>query len=167
MHYAEIIMGDARAVRLLSVSMLIALSPFPALADGSLSLKISGIVPAVATISVAAEAKATSLPLGASVERLKIATICERSNSVTGYSVTLASDNGGLLKEEGGTGALAYSLRYGGSAVALSAGEVLVAESPSRTASSGSVKELDISFPAASLEPGSYADTLTFTLAAK
>jgi len=64
---------------------------------------------------------------------------------------------------------LYYSVKYGGAAVTLTGGSALVTNANGRTAAGGANKNVQISFTGSTqfLNEDSYADTLTFTIAAK
>ena len=64
---------------------------------------------------------------------------------------------------------LAYTLAYNGAAVNLVAGSALITDASAKTAAAGVVKGLAISYSGAAsyLNEDTYADTLTFTIAAK
>ncbi|MFW5689192.1 MAG: spore coat protein U domain-containing protein [Spirochaetota bacterium] len=107
-----------------------------------------------------------------------IATVHERSNSVTGYTVAitsanLAADTGGatvpFFAHLAGGGTLDYSLTYGGSAVGpWSGGSALVVDSTAITAPEWISRDLRISYSgSASLDAGDYEDRLVLTISAK
>jgi hypothetical protein len=148
-------------------AVLAALSAVSTFAATSASLSLSGVVAPVTAITVTADPNASSLPVGSSVSGLKIASVNELSNDKAGYTVTLSTANGGMLKEAAGSDSLPYSLTYNGVAVSFSSGLATISDVSARTSGSGSTKELDMSFASAFLNADSYSDTLTFTIVAK
>lgn len=110
-----------------------------------------------------------------------IATVNERSNSATGYTVSITSKN--LANDGGGetepyflhsdsAGLLNYSLTYDGAAPgAWSSGTTLLTDSNNTTYSVDSIwisKELRISYTGSpNLPAGDYEDILTLTISAK
>jgi hypothetical protein len=65
-------------------------------------LILRGNVPQILSIQVNAEAQATELDLSTSQNDLKVATVQEKSNSSTGYQVSISSANSGALLHESG-----------------------------------------------------------------
>jgi spore coat protein U-like protein len=107
-----------------------------------------------------------------------IATVHERSNASTGYTVsltsaTLAADTSGatapFFAHTTAGGSLEYSLTYGGAVVGgWSGGSALVTDSAATTAPQWLTKELRISYSgSAALPAGDYEDVLTVTVSAK
>jgi len=107
-----------------------------------------------------------------------LATVNERSNSSTGYTVSvrsanLAADVSGATEpyfaHTSATGTLEYTLTYGGSAVAgWASGVSTVTDSVSTTAPEWLSRELRISYSgSATLPAGDYEDILTITISAK
>lgn len=119
-----------------------------------------------------------SMDLTVSASDRLIATVNERSNSATGYTVTitsanLADDTSGatapFFAHTAGGGSLDYSLTYGGTNVGpWSGGSSLVVDSGSITAPEWISRELRISyFGSVSLDAGDYEDRLILTISAK
>ena len=107
-----------------------------------------------------------------------IATVNERSNSATGYRVSvtsknLADDSGGATEpyflHSASAGQLTYSLKYDGTAVGpWSSGTAQLTDSGSTTAPEWLSKQLQISYSGSiSLPAGDYEDILTLTISAK
>lgn len=107
-----------------------------------------------------------------------IATVNERSNSSTGYTVSISSKN--LANDTGGAatpyflhsssaGSLSYTLTYDGSAVTpWAAGTAQLTDSSSTTAPEWLSKQLRINYSGSSTLPaGDYEDILTLTISAK
>ena len=107
-----------------------------------------------------------------------IATVNERSNSSTGYTVTLTSAN--LAADVSGatepffahttaSGTLEYTLTYGGAAVAgWSSGSAVITDTVGTTAPEWLSKELRISYVGSTTLPaGDYEDVVALTISAK
>lgn len=144
-----------------TVLALTTLSAFGA-TSGSLNLK--GKVNSILSISVAPETIATTLPLDITQTNTKVATVNERSNSGTGYKVTISSANAGVLKRNGGPEVFTYSLKYDGNSLNLASP---VIESHN-AAAVNILKDVSITYtgvPAAEMIAGTYLDTVTFSIA--
>lgn len=131
--------------------------------SGTLLLK--GTIAPLLSIAVTPEAIASTLDLTASPSNLKVATVQEKSNSNTGYKVTIASQNLGQLKN-GSVDSVTYSLSYNGSSVNLAAP---VTQTNSAAAAVTVNKDVNISYTGRTqdlLVAGDYTDTITFTIAA-
>ena len=138
------------------------LSSLSALAATTGSLLFKGTVPQVLSIAVTTETIATSLPLDTSQTNTKIATVQEKSNSQTGYKVTISSANQGKLVRTGGSEQFAYSMSYNNATLNL------VLTNPASSAASVN-KDVRITYtgvPNEQMVAGDYVDTLTFTIAA-
>lgn len=147
------------------------------LAD-SVSLSITGRNAELLDIFADREPGIRSMDLASSASAHLIATINERSNSATGYTVSLTSAN--LAADTGGasspyfthtsaSGTLDYSLTYDGVAVSpWTSGTAIVTDSVATTAPEWLLKELRISYSGSALLPaGDYEDVLTVTISAK
>jgi hypothetical protein len=151
---------------------LIALASIPTFAATNGSLLLSGVVAPQTAITVTADPNASNLPVGTTVTGMIVATVNELSNNKAGYTVSLSSANGGLLKEASGVTAglndtVPYTLSYAGTPVTFSSGSAVISNVSQRTSGSGTTNNLAISFSSAFLNADSYTDTLTFTIAAK
>lgn len=148
-----------------------------ALAD-SVSLSVSGRMAELIDIYALREPGIRYLDLTSTESSRLIATVNERSNSATGYTVTLRSAN--LAADLSGatepyfahtsaTGTLEYTLTYGGTAVTgWTSGASVVTDSVSTTTPEWLSKELRISYTGSALLPaGDYEDVLTITISAK
>ncbi len=148
----------------LSVSLLTT----AAFAGTTANLLLTGTVPKKLDISI--DQTSVSLDLTATRSNFGIANVREKSNSNTGYKVTIQSSNLGALKRVSGTETFSYSLRYGGSN--LTSQSSLGGDTIVMTTSPGVhniVKPLEISYTgvlAEDMVEGTYEDTLTFTIAA-
>lgn len=153
--------------KLLIATALFAITSTSVFAATSGSLLLQGIVAKKVSIVVTSQAVASALDLETSQSDLKVASVNEKSNSKTGYKVTITSANLGKLKRTDGAEVFSYTLKYGGAAVGLStsAGTVFTNSS----ASSVNVnKDLAISYSGVAGETmveGTYADTLTLNIA--
>jgi hypothetical protein len=140
------------------------------------TLLLQGTVPGILEITVSALPAASALDLSANAANLAVASVTERSNRKAGYTVTLQSANAGAgnafffkSADVANPDTLAYTLSYDGVPVSLVAGSALVTDASAKTAAAGVVKGLSISYSGAAsyLNEDTYADTLTFTIAAK
>lgn len=139
------------------------LSSFAATSD---TLLLKGVVPSRVSISVEAESIASNLPLDISQTGTKVATVTEKSNSNTGYKVSISSSNGGKLVRESGSEQFPYSLSYNGSSLDLSDS---VEQVHSSAAAVNTDKEVTISYTGVSSEDmveGTYSDIVTFAISA-
>jgi len=139
---------------------------FAALSATSDTLLLKGNVPSRVSIAVAAESIASNLPLDISQTATKVATVTEKSNSNTGYKVTISSANNGALVRDGGSEQFAYSLSYDGSSLDLSNS---VEQTHSSAAAVNSDKDVTISYTGIDAEEmvqGDYSDVVTFAIAA-
>jgi hypothetical protein len=129
---------------------------------------LQGAVTQKISVAVTAQAIASTLDLSTTQTDLLIASVNEKSNSKTGYKLTIASANLSQLKRTNGPEVFPYTLKYNGSAVPLTsvAGTSII----NPTASTVSVnKNVSISYTGKAPElmvEGSYADNVIFTIAA-
>jgi hypothetical protein len=127
------------------------------------TLQLKGTIQQILDISIAADANATTLNLTQNAANLKVATLTEKSNSNTGYKVTVSSANSGKLKN--GTNQFSYTLGYNSQQLNLTSPQ-------SQTYAAGAynvAKDVTISYTGIaqeSLVAGDYTDTVTFTIAA-
>lgn len=138
------------------------------------SIILTGMVAGRVSISVTPEGEYNSLDLMANVSNLQVATVTERSNVSSGYTVRVSSSNfaDGSPRFAGGAGndTLAYSISYDGSPVDFSENSPIITDVNSRLESvAGVSKALRISYDGSSVNivEGSYSDQLTFTIEAK
>jgi hypothetical protein len=127
---------------------------------------IEGIVPEEVSIKINPRPRATNLNLSAAPVGLRIATVVEKSNSSTGYSISAKSLNGSLLKN-GNLDELRYLISYdNGPKTTLTtsetemkrvnAGNVIKYKSPVTITYTGK--------PASEMVQGTYSDTIIFTI---
>ena len=150
---------------LLVLSLLMSTSVFSATTG---TLLLQGIVPQKISLIVTPIASASGLDLSASQTDLKVATVNEQSNSKTGYKVTVTSANLSKLKRTDGPEVFAYTMKYNGSAVALTS----AAGTTVTSASTNANVNKDVSITYAGIAPelmveGTYNDVVTFTIAAQ
>lgn len=133
------------------------------------SITLRGTVPASTSIAITATAPSNALDLSQSQVDLPVANVREIDNTTGGYRVTLASTNGGALKN-GALGSVAYSARYGGQSIVLNSSGTIVTKSGPSNAVVNVLKALTISYTGVAPETliaGAYSDTLTFTITAQ
>lgn len=136
---------------------------FSALAGTSATLLLKGSIPALLNIAVTPELNASALDLTVTQSNSKVATVQEKSNSYSGYKVSIASQNLGVLKN--GTHAFAYSLSYDGSPLNLSSTVTQVNSSSTAVTVNKNVNISYSGVPAEQLVAGDYSDVVTFTIA--
>lgn len=132
----------------------------------SATLLLKGNVPEIMSIQVSPETLASNLPLSQSQTNAKVAVVQEKSNSNTGYKVTIGSANNGKLIRVNGTEQFPYSLSYNSQALNLAAPVVI-----SHPAAAAVTKNRDMAIsytgvPEEQLVAGDYSDTITFTISA-
>ena len=149
-------------MKLLLLSLLLTTSTFAA-TTGTLILK--GTVPQLLDILVTPEPFATTLPLSTTQADSLVAEVRERSNSATGYTVSVSSANlGKLVHETVLTSTVNYSLKYNGQTVNLLTGSTF-----SELTRGVKNRDVEISYtgvPEIDLTEGEYTDTVTFTIVA-
>ncbi len=138
-----------------------------ALAATSGQLLLKGNVPRLLSITVTPETIASSLPLNTTQANTKVATVNEKSNSNTGYKVSIASANAGkLVHESVASSSINYTLSYNSNSVNLVSGQTFTYSSAASVNSNRDVKISYTGVPHENLVEGDYADTVTFTIAA-
>ncbi|MGE3611696.1 MAG: fimbrial protein [Bacteriovoracaceae bacterium] len=149
-----------------SLFALLITTSFSALAGPTGSLLVKGVVPQILDVLVSGESIASNLPLNTTQTNTKIATIQEKSNSASGYKITISSANSGKLVRNGGSQIFNYTMSYNGQPLTLTSPVVL--NNPGAAAVTTS-KNLNISYsgvPHDQLVAGDYLDTITFAIAA-
>lgn len=159
--------------RSLAALAIFAAIGFPVAAATTGTLGLTGTAPGVLEIAVTSKPAATTLALATDVTDLAVASVLEKSNKKTGYTVVLSSLNAGTgtqasLDSSETLEKLPYTLKYDSSSVSLSGGSATITSSATKTPKAGTAKELTISFAGfdANLAQGTYSDTLTFTISA-
>ncbi|MGZ3787304.1 MAG: fimbrial protein [Bacteriovorax sp.] len=132
------------------------------------TLLLQGVVAQKISVTVAPQAVASTLDLSTSQTDLAVASVNEKSNSKTGYKVTITSANLGQLKRTDGADIFSYTMKYDGSAISLSsaAGTTIANSAASSVNSNKSVTISYTGMAAESMVEGAYADTVTFSIAA-
>lgn len=149
------------------ILLAVALVSSASFAATSGTLLLKGTVPRSLAIVVTPETIAANLPLNVTQSNTKVAVVNEKSNSNTGYKVSVASANAGkLVHQTVATSSVNYTLRYNSNSVNLVSGQTF-------TYATGGLanvnRNVDISYtgvPHESLVEGQYSDTVTFTIAA-
>lgn len=132
------------------------------------TLLLQGVVPQKISLTVTSQSVASTLDLSTSQTDLAVASVNEQSNSKTGYKMTITSANQSKLKRTGGSDVFSYTMKYNGAAVDLSSSSGATLTN-SAAASVNANKSVTISYTGAapeSMVEGTYADTVTFTIAA-
>lgn len=153
--------------KLLIATSLLALST-TAFSAVTGTLLLQGTVAKKVSIVVTPETVASALDLEVTQTDLKVATVNEKSNSNTGYKVTLLSANLGKLKRASGSEVFSYSLKYGTTAVNLSAAAGAIVTTSTASSAVNVNKDISISYTGIAAETmveGTYADTLTINIA--
>lgn len=167
------VMKNLRSYRYNTGAILIVAGMFGLLVNQSLAattgnITISGVVSAATAIVVNSVAGYNSLDLSTTASDQAVANVREINNTTNGYTVTLTSQNSGLLKN-GTLGSVSYSAKYNGSSVSLSSTPVTITNGAASNSVVNVVKSFQISYTgtaASNLMVGTYSDTLTFTIAA-
>lgn len=132
----------------------------------SATLLLRGNVPEIMSIQVTPETLATNLPLSQTQTNALVAVVQEKSNSNTGYKVTIGSANNGKLVRVNGTEQFPYSLSYNSQSLNLASPVVI--SNPVAAAVTNN-RNVAISYTGVVEEQmvaGDYSDTITFTISA-
>lgn len=127
------------------------------------TLQLKGTIAQNLDISIVPESVATSLNLTQNASAVKVATLTEKSNSNTGYKVTVSSANNGKLKN--GTFQFSYTLGYNSQQLNLTSPQTQTYAVGAHNVQ----KDVTISYTGQAQETlvaGDYTDTVTFTIAA-
>lgn len=172
MHYStsETIIINQSGVHMKKILLATTFLTLPLLsfAATSGSLLLQGTVAQKISLAVTPASAASTLDLALSQTDLVVASVNEKSNSKTGYKVTITSANLSKLKRVDGLDVLSYTMKYNGSAVSLSsaAGTTIT---DSAASSVNTNKDVSISYTGLAAElmiEGTYDDTVTFSIAA-
>ena len=171
-----------------ALGALIALLAAPGLGQAQTTIPLSGTAGAICTIAVTpdtAPGRSTSLPITATgAQTVVVGTVLQSCNLVAGYALTVASSNcaslpvGAKLIESVSTTKLPFSVNAvnpptGASAINVtgllgSACVAQLARNVTGAAVSGESSTISVVFTgSATLFPGTYQDTLTFTMTTK
>lgn len=158
-----------RNTKVFSVLMMVSLlAGASAFAETTGTLTLTGTVPGILEITVAAEPAASLLDLSTDQSNLLVATVTSRSNKKAGYSIQLTSANNGALKSSDPANGdqLSYSLSFDGVPVTLSDSPASIFSESGKTTGTGTQKGVAISYTGSTsfLYEDSYSDTLTFTV---
>lgn len=149
------------------IALTLAFASLSSMAATTGTLLLKGTVAPKLSVDVTPTTAASALNLEVSQTDLKVGEVRERSNSSTGYKLTISSANAGKLQRGAvATDFLAYTMKYNGSAVNLASPVTQTNPSP---ASVNAVKDVTISYtgvPAENMVAGDYTDTITFVIAA-
>jgi hypothetical protein len=134
------------------------------------NITVSGSVAQLLSIIVIGVSPYSALDLSSSQADLTVANIQERSNSRTGYTVTVSSANSGqLVNAYSGSTPVGFTAKYGsGSSFSLATPSTITDQATPGVYNV--IKAFKISYTGAAPETmleGTYTDTLTFTIAAK
>jgi hypothetical protein len=139
-------------------------------AASSGTLVLSGTVPLVNDLVVAANGtNNTSLNISGGESARLVASVAETSNNATGYTITLASANGGQLTNTAdATKKTSYQVSYNGGGYAQPSAAAATVKSVSslgaQTTNTSAVRVNVTAYPGA--PAGTYSDTLTLTIVA-
>ena len=152
----------ATPVRICIAASVLALAAMhPAVASTSGSVKLQGNVALNCSVAVTDLNQTLNLVGGESARQ--VGTVVENCNSGTGYSISLSSANGGLLKNSSNA-TVSYQVAYDGQGGSLGS-TMSVTRSTAQFAKS---VPLAVSLSAnTNAIAGSYSDTVTITIAAK
>jgi hypothetical protein len=149
---------------------LLALFSASGWAASSGTLVLSGTVPLVNDLAVTANGtNNTSLNISGGESAKLVASVAETSNNATGYTITLASANGGQLTNAAdATKKTSYQVSYNGGSYAQPSAAAATVKSVSslsaQTTNTSAVRVTVTAYPGA--PAGTYSDTLTLTIVA-
>jgi hypothetical protein len=154
--------------------MVVALcAPTAASADQSASLLLRGFVPERSSIQLLDVNPIVSTDLRAAVTNALVARVVETSNSVSGYTVKIVSENGmrqertGLVNRHNGL-LVPYFLSYGGKRLEFAGGEAALKRARRPSGDRTLENELRISTEGSEeLPTGEYSDTVTIAITAR
>ena len=166
--------AHSNAYKIVMISAVFFLSAsFGVFADTTGTLTLQGYVPEILDITVTPTGNQTGLDLSIDETDVEVATVVERSNKKTGYTVTLESANNGNFAglDAGNTDVLPYTLSYDGTSVDLSGGSAVITDEDGKSSGgrNGASRSVSISYTGSGelLYEDDYEDILTFTIAAK
>jgi hypothetical protein len=141
------------------------------------NLALSGSVQQVLAVSVAATAAANGLDLSLSQSPVKIADVVASSNTVTGYTVSVASANQSATRCAGSgpcffspstTSTLPFALYRDAVLLSFSGASATFVQASARSAANGDIYGARVGYDGSTALLGSatdYSETLTFTIA--
>jgi hypothetical protein len=150
------------------LTAIVLLASATTFAASSGELTISGTVSAVNDIIITPKAAATALNIIGGESAKSVATVSETSNSVTGYTISMRSANGGLLVNlDNDTKSTSYQVSYnGGDYLSLS-----TVDQPVKSTSTSELvtesSDVSVNVSAYGTAPaGTYEDVITISIAA-
>lgn len=135
-------------------------------ASNTATLMLRGNIPSLMSISVNPTPEAQNLDLTSTQTDLLVARVQEVSNSNTGYSISVSSQNTGNLVHTDNSANIPYTMKYDGQVLNLESTATI--SHPSVSAVSQN-KDIEISYTGQSPEEavaGDYEDTITFSISA-
>lgn len=138
----------------------------------SATLNISGTVLAINELEIRPNADATALNIVGGETNKLVATVSERSNSFTGYNITMRSANASKLvnaADSSGNTYTPYTVTYGTSATVytLTTADQVVKNQASLSALTEVSSDVKVSVTAKTGAPaGTYSDTITISISA-
>ncbi len=163
----------------LAVAVFAALAAVPTFSSNTATLRISVTVPKTVAISVESTSFAADIDFSSDPKDIHLGTVREMNNSLDGYVVYLTSENarsGDASKayftssDAESTSTIPYVISYGGVAVEFTGGTARVSDNSGSSSVGGAIaREVRlVSLDNESMpDPGSYNDTLTFTIASR
>ena len=154
--------------KLLAVTTLLALTTSTSFAATTGTLLLQGLVAQKVSVAVTPSSVASALDLTTTQSDLVVGSVNVKSNSKTGYKLTITSANLGKLKRTDGAEVMAYTMKYGSAAVGLSTatGTVFTNSSASIININTDLKVSYTGVAAESMVEGTYNDTVTLNIAA-
>lgn len=153
------------------LTLALTLSTVSSFAATTANLQLKGVVQDILSIDIAKNGtEADNLNLHETKSNLKLATLTEKSNSKTGYKVTLSSANSGKLVRVNGDSSKAsetflYEIDYNNKKLNLNGPKI---ETYSGAQATSINRDVGISYQARAIDTlvaGDYTDTITFTIA--
>jgi len=138
-------------------------------AEDSVTLELRVTVEEILEITVDAENVADNMVVSIddALNELLVGTVTERTNSRTGYTVTIRSENASLLVNSDSSFTIPYTVTYGNEVIDLSGGSKIVVDTTSTTPASGSTREVKVSYTTQDVRADVYEDILTFVISSK
>lgn len=134
------------------------------------NLPLRGPIERRISLFVTPEASASSLDLTTTQNDLKVATLNEKSNSHSGYIVSVTSANLGKLRMINGADVFSYTLKLDGTPVGLSTSSGSIFSRELTLLPLDINRNVTISYTGKSVEnmtEGVYSDTVTFNISAR
>lgn len=137
------------------------------------SIALRGYVPETSSVQLRDVNPVVSNDLRASVRGALLARVLEQSNSLSGYTIKLISENGrgrgnaGLVNEQAGT-VMPYTVSYGGESLRFVNGQAVVQRARSTRSERSRESDLRISTEGSDRAvTGEYVDTITISISAR